>query len=75
MLAQIGPFTTVLEAVATAVGAGLVLGSVALGAFGLVMGWSRRDIERRALIDGYAGGAAGAFFALFDLALRYCGVK
>jgi len=70
-LAQIGPLTTVLEAVATAVGAGAVLGSVAVGVRGL---WGRRpihDIELRALPGGYVGGAGGAIFALIDTVIRY----
>ena len=34
-LAQIGPLTTIFEAVATAVGAGVVLGSVGMGSVGV----------------------------------------
>jgi len=70
-LAQIGPLTSLAEAAATAVGAGVVLGSVAVGSIGLLLGWSRGDIERRALPDGYVGGAVGALLLLVDLALRY----
>jgi hypothetical protein len=75
ILAQIGPFTAVLEAAATAVAAGVLLGSVALGVFGLLTGWSRREIERRALTDGYAGGAVGALVAFVDFVVRYGGMK
>jgi hypothetical protein len=69
--AQIGPLTTVLEAVAASVGAGIVLGSVAIGAVRLARGWSREQIERRALTDGYLGGIIGAAAAVIDIILRY----
>lgn len=71
VLAQIGPLTTVLETAAASVGAGVVLGSVALGVGRLAVGWSRRRIERRALTDGYLGGAFGAAAMVLDLILRY----
>jgi hypothetical protein len=70
-LAQIGPLTAVLEATATAVGAGVVLGGVAAGILGLVQGASRADVEEKALASGYIGGGIGAALALVDLILRY----
>jgi hypothetical protein len=73
VLAQIGPLTTVLEASAASVGAGVILGSVALGVGRLAGGWSRPRIERRALTDGYLGGVLGAAAAICDLVLRYGG--
>jgi len=63
--------TTVLESVATAVGAGIVMGSFVMGTVGMVAGRSRRDLEKRALRDGYVGGAVAAVLLIFDLALRY----
>jgi len=54
-----------------AVGAGIVLGSFAMGVVGLVLGWSRKALEARALTDGYLGGLVGAAVALIDAALRY----
>jgi hypothetical protein len=70
-LAQIGPFTAVTEALATAVGAGVVLGGVAAGILGLVRGSSKVDIEESALASGYIGGGVGAALALLDLILGY----
>jgi hypothetical protein len=70
-IAQIGPLTTALEAVAASVGAGIVLGGVAIGAFRLTRGWARERIERRALTDGYLGGIVGAVAAVIDIVLRY----
>jgi hypothetical protein len=72
-LAQIGPLTTMFEAAAAAVGAGVVLGGVALGIGRLAVGWSRQRIERRALTDSYLGGIVGAAVAIIDLILRYGG--
>jgi hypothetical protein len=69
--AQVGSFTSAFEATATPVGAGIVLGSVALGVIGLVVGWPRRRIGERALTDGYIGGLAGLGVMGIDLALRY----
>jgi len=46
----------VIEALATAVGAGVVLGGVAAGIWGLARGSSRTEIEESALFNGYAGG-------------------
>jgi hypothetical protein len=72
-LAQIGPLTSLFEATAAAVGAGVVLGSVVMGVARLAAGWSRKRIERRALTDGYLGGIFGAAVAVVDVMLRYSG--
>jgi hypothetical protein len=69
--AQIGPLTTLIEAAATAVAAGIVLCSVAAGILGLAERKSRDEIEERALQGGYLGGGVGAVFALVDAVLRY----
>lgn len=69
--AQIGPLTTVFGALAMAVGAGVLLGTFAVGIVGLVVRWPRRELEARALTDGYVGGGLGALVALLDLILRY----
>jgi hypothetical protein len=71
VLAQLGPLTNALETGAAAVGAGVVLGSVGMGTFGLARRWTREKIERRALVDGYFGGALGALAALLDVLTRY----
>lgn len=69
--AQIGPLTSMLEAVATAVGAGILLGGFVTGFAGLIEGRPRRELENRILADGYRGGALGAGVVLVDLILRY----
>ena len=70
-LAQIGPLTAVFEAVAAAVGAGIVLGSFSIGTFRLTIRQPRSEIETRVLADGYTGGIAGVFVVCLDLILRY----
>jgi hypothetical protein len=70
-IAQIGPFTTLAEAAATAVGAGVVLGSVASGVRGLLSKRPNQEVENQALFGGYVGGVAGAALLVIDLALRY----
>jgi hypothetical protein len=72
-LAQIGPLTTVLEVAATAVGASVVLLSVAAGIFGLAWGRSRQEVEDGAAVGGFVGGGIGVAAVLIDLALRYAG--
>lgn len=69
--AQVGFTTTILESVATSVGAGMLMGGFVVGAMGLVLGWSRRDLEKRALRDGYVGGLFAVALMLFDLVMRY----
>jgi hypothetical protein len=69
--AQIGPLTAAFEALATAVGAGVLLGSFAVGTFGLVAKWPRKELGARALTDGYVGGGVGVLVSLLDLVLRY----
>lgn len=75
ILAQIGPFTATLESVATAVGAGVVLGSVYSGLRGLLRRDPLREIERGALSAGYLGGAIGAALVVVDILVRYGGWK
>jgi hypothetical protein len=69
--AQVGPLTAVTEALATAAGAGAVLGSVAVGIWGLTRGLPRSDLEAETLAMGYFGGGLGAFLACIDAFLRY----
>ena len=70
-VAAIGPLTAVLESTATALAAGAVVGSSAVGVVGLVAGWPAGVLERRALSDGYIGAAIGVLVVLFDVVLRY----
>jgi hypothetical protein len=71
VLAHIGPTTTVLEAAATSIGAGILMGSFLMGTTGLALRWSRQDFEGRALRDGYIGGVAATACLIFDFLMRY----
>lgn len=71
VLSQIGSLTSALETLATAVGAGMLLGSFALGSLALLGGKPRQHLERRVLADGYYGGILATLLAVADLALSY----
>lgn len=70
-LAQIGPLTGALEALATAVGAGILLGSFVTGAARYLTGSARPVLEGHALTDGYCGGIASLWLVLVDILIRY----
>jgi len=70
-LAHIGFTTTVLESVATSIGAGMLLSGFVAAATGLVRGWTRRDLEARAFRDACIGGIAACGFLILDLGMRY----
>ncbi len=69
-LAQIGPATSFIEALATAIGAGMVIGGFLAGWAAIVRKHNRSRLEEWTLMSGYLGGAAAVLLALFDLALR-----
>ncbi len=70
-LAHIGFMTTLLESLATSIGAGMLLGGFAFGAAGFLRGRARQDLEKRALTDGYLGGMVAAGLLILDLVMRY----
>jgi hypothetical protein len=69
-LAQIGMLTGALEAVATAVGSGLLIGSFTIGTGRFLLGYSRSVLETHALTDGYSGGLLSICLILIDLGFR-----
>lgn len=56
---------------ATAVGAGILLGGFASGVYRLAMRRPRGELEMRVLPDGYAGGVVAVLVVLIDLVVRY----
>jgi hypothetical protein len=75
VLAQIGPLTTLLGVAATAIGAGVVIGSATAGLIRLTRRRSRGVINEAAAAGGAVGGGFGAMALVVDLLLRYAGLK
>ncbi|HEY6551179.1 MAG TPA: hypothetical protein VIY71_08285, partial [Solirubrobacterales bacterium] len=70
LIAHIGFATSVFEAAATSIGAGVVVGGF-VAATGAMLGRrSRKEVEKTALRDGYIGGVVGIFCLLLDLLTR-----
>lgn len=69
--AQVGPLTSLLESVATAVGAGMLLGGFLTGLVGLIRGWPRGQFDAQVLMYGYTGGVGGIAIMLIDNTFRY----
>lgn len=68
---QIGLFTAAIEALAGAVGAGMLLGGFVAGSIGIAARHPRPLLDRWVLLAGYFGGSIGMGLAIFDLLLRY----
>jgi hypothetical protein len=69
--ANIGSTVAVLEAAASAVGAGLVVGGFAGGIAGAVLRWPRAKAEREVLRSSYAVGALGLGFLAIDIVRKH----
>lgn len=61
LMAGFGPVTSTAEALATSVGAGVLLGGFGAGVLGVILGWERRHREECAVNVGYG---AGLFMAV-----------
>jgi hypothetical protein len=70
LVAQIGFATRVLEAVATSIGAGILVGGFAGAGAGMLAGWSRKTVEGDSLRDGFCGGLLGLACLIADSCLR-----
>lgn len=73
VLGELGPLTTLMEGVAAAVGAGMLLGGFVTGVAGLVFASPRKELEARVLRDGYVGGGFGVGMIIADIMFRYSG--
>jgi len=67
----IGPITSLVESMAAAVGASMLLGGFTVGICGLVSSWPRPELEEEALAGGYFGGAFGLAGFVADIIIRY----
>jgi hypothetical protein len=70
---QIGFFTDATELLATAVGAGILLGGFLAGSIGIVSGQPRSRRDEGVVSSGYVGGMIAILLVLIDLVLRYAG--
>jgi hypothetical protein len=60
-----------MESIATAVGAGILLGGFVSGCAGLARLLPKREFEAWVLKAGYLGGVGGAAILLADIIFRY----
>jgi hypothetical protein len=67
LLASAGPTTAFLEALASLIGAGLVVGGFVGGLASLLIDQPRSESERMALNGGYVGGAFGLGLLAIDI--------
>jgi len=68
---EASPITAFLEASATAVGVGMVLGGFATGLVGVLCGTSRDVLELQVLKVGYLFAALCLVIRLADIAIAY----
>jgi hypothetical protein len=68
-LAQIGPATGFMEALATAVGAGMVLSGFLVGGMATAFRWPKPTLEEWALAGGSVGGGVAVLLVLIDLTM------
>jgi hypothetical protein len=71
LIASVGPFTGVLEAIATSIGAGIVVGGFAMGVRGSAAGLGRDTTEAMALAGGNAGGCVGLLLLAVDILVKH----
>jgi hypothetical protein len=71
VVASVGPATAALEAVASSIGAGLVVGGFSGGARGFFSNRSFDRLERGALKGSYLGGAVGLLAPSFDIVWKH----
>jgi hypothetical protein len=69
--AHLGLTTTVLESIASSIGAGMLTGGFLMATAGFARGRKPQDVEADALRDACLGGAVGVALLILDLATRY----
>jgi hypothetical protein len=70
VVGQVSIATRVLEAIATSIGAGVVVGGFLGAGAGAVAGRSRKAVEGDSLRDGFYGGLVGLVCLIADSCLR-----
>ena len=69
-LGDAGPMTSVLAALATSIGFGLVVGGFAAGAMGFASTHSQAASEKWAFLGGYGGGFVALGLRVIDILWR-----
>jgi len=72
--ASIGSATTLLELAATSIGYGIVAVGFVTSCVGMLLGWTRKDLEADALRSAFWGGFFGTLCLCIDLLLSYPGI-
>lgn len=75
VFAAVGPFGTIFESIATAIGTGIVIGGFVGATAGMIAGWSRKQVESHALRDGYFGALLAIGGLALDLFINYAGLS
>jgi hypothetical protein len=70
-IASVGLATNLLEVLATSIGAGVVVGSFAVGGVSFAQTRSKSRSESNAVGGGYFGGLIGLFALVFDILRRH----
>jgi len=71
VVGAIGFFGTFFEAVATAIGTGVVVGGFLGASAGVILGWTRKQVESHTLRDGYIGAVLVLTLWVVDLCIVY----
>lgn len=73
LFASIGWATTLLELAATSIGYGIVAVGFVTSCAGMLLGWTRRELEAKALRSAFWGGVVGMSCLCLDWFWRYSG--
>jgi hypothetical protein len=71
LFASVGPATSLLQALASSIGGGLVVGGFSGGVAGFLSNRSLGRSEKEALKGSYLGGAVGLLTLAFDIVWEY----
>jgi uncharacterized membrane protein YiaA len=70
LMAGIGPVTSGVEALATSIAAGILLGGFVTGLVGLLFSWEQGRSDRRVARGGYFGGLIVALVGVAEVGFR-----
>jgi hypothetical protein len=73
VIAGIGLATTLLELTATSMGYGVIVTGFVTSSRGMLLGWTRKEVEAEALRSAFWGGVAGIYCLCLDLIVRFLG--